>query len=403
MKETLTEFELAKITLSSLLSMAVYSKICPNNILCEFLFLAIPQYFTIVFLKQAHYLYIVFIIALILLSNRKIVIAEKKIDRLTNGIDKSRYVIISCVAIAIFAADFSFYDINSHKLGKSMDYGLMLMDIGVGSFVFNAGFFSVKASPRRKVRSICQSLLLGSIRLVSKFYCRLDVDDKEFGTHLNFFFILAVLNVLSFWIQSDFDFAIGMGMCVLHEILLNFAGLKDLIYSTTRSNIVLANIEGLSFILPQMGMFLIAGAFSKAVFSTKPSKHALAYYLVSLAAFLVSRSYSLSNRRIHNLTFCMIIILLHTTIGFLSLVMDRFTSSVTCRIQRFGSRHMLFTFLWANFLVFVNKSFIRSQGAPNFFNHALCIGYLALVFLLPFMASRVWSELFLDREKLRNK
>lgn len=100
-----------------------------------------------VFIKHAYWLYVIFFFALLIPYNK-----NRTIEVEGDAIDKTRFIIISCVSIAVFAADFPFYHLKRHKLGKSMSDGLKLMDIGVGSFVYNGGFFSTFAKPHKKIK-----------------------------------------------------------------------------------------------------------------------------------------------------------------------------------------------------------------------------------------------------------
>ncbi|KAI5169429.1 glucosaminylphosphatidylinositol acyltransferase [Pancytospora epiphaga] len=382
-KEPLTQLELYKITVMSIISMIIGQRLFPGNIFAEFLFLAVPQYIAILYMKYSSYLYMILVFALLIPRRRGSRTAQKT-DRFSSIIDGERYIIISSVVIAIFTADFPKYDAQSHKLGKSMGYGLQLMDIGVGSFVFNAGLFSPKMSPKRKMRNVFQSLLLGFVRFFTKVYFKLDVDEREFGTHLNFFFLLSILNLLSICFTTNFCFLVGMGLCLIHAALLKYAGLADLLYNTTRDNLFLANIEGISFIIPQFGMFLIAAAFGKCVFAMNSRRFLPFYWLASIFTLVVSLCLSTPNRRLHNLPFCMVIVVLHSTIGACIYTVDRlFGTRADVGLRRFASRHLLFMLLWSNFLVFLRSLIIDIRNTSEIVNHIIFLAYYALALLVP--------------------
>lgn len=422
MTGTLTEFELLTATGIVHLSVPVYSLLLPESLFLEFLFSAVPQYLAIVFLKHAGLIYLGFGAALsvcFLLEFRKnkssrfadlttsiatIPVAKINTSHETNvypgtngvqlsnsmSIDRTRFLLISCVAIAVFAADFSFYD--SQKLGKSMGYGLKLMDIGVGSFVYNAGFFSVKADSRRKIQNAILAFFLGTLRYLSKVVFKLDVHDAEFGTHMNFFFNLGILNILSMIIDTHFNFIVGFLMCLLHEYFLKFQGLEDLILNNTRSNLITANVEGITFVLPQMGIFLMANGISRVVFSGQSARKVVLYNVFFVLVWSLTRIYSLSCRRLHNLCFCMINMALLTTSGIFFQIANKEFKIRPLKLHRFASKHMLFILLWLNILTGINKSFLDLKYKSDYANHITSFAYLTLVFYIPCVIEGKFKE-----------
>lgn len=409
MKSALGEFELFAITSITHLSTLVYHIVLPKSAFLECVLAVVPQYLAIVFLKHLGFVYgsLLGVLGIYLLATQiwkrksegsiwpgnvskdaKQSDSEPKSEKVyvSVAIDRTRVLVIACVAVAIFASDFPFYD--GDKLGKSMGPGLKLMDIGVGSFVYNAGFFSTKASPQRKMKNALLSFFFGMLRSLSKVLFELGVDDAEFGVHLNFFFILGVLNLISLVINTPMNFFIGFAMCAFHELLLNFAGLETLIYSTERSNLLAANIEGIAFILPQMGMFLMASEISRVVFSKRPLGIVVLYDVFFAAVLSVARSYSLSCRRVHNLYFCMIIMVLHTTHGIGFEMVSRAFKIKSLQVHRFTSKHLLFVLLWSNILVEANKALLGSRSMSDGLSHGLCITYLVLVFYVPYTIAR---------------
>ncbi|KAH9411736.1 hypothetical protein HK407_04g08470 [Ordospora pajunii] len=398
----LNEIELFTTTGITHLSVLVYHLMIPKSMALEFLFTAIPQYVAIVFIGHIDILYLVFCVPLViwfilsLLYRRKqtskipgapnVSSAGSKLfdisdeEYMSTAIDRSRLVIILCVAVAIFAADFSFY--NDPRIGKSMDHGLKLMDIGVGSFVYNAGFFSTISDSKKKTKNIIISFAFGALRHASKVMLKLGVDDAEFGVHLNFFFLLCILNILSLFINTKNNTIVGFAMCALHETFLKLFGLEEMIYNNTRSNIFTANLEGIIFILPQMGIFLMASDISKFMFEDSNIKPMLAHNLLFIIALAISRIYSVSCRRIHNICFCMTIMILHTTHKMIFAMLGKWFKIRNLRFHRFTSRHLLFILIWANILTGVNKLF-GFEKTPEIIGHAICIIYLVFVFYVP--------------------
>lgn len=427
MTKTLTEIELFIATGITHFSVLTYHLLLPNSLALEFLFSAIPQYLTTIFLENASLIYLLFGTVLLISftfrglspkasyglynlvdsvldskdypvnvipepedSPADAVIVEPRETYTTITIDRTRFMVICCVSATIFSADFPFY--NSDKLGKSMEYGLKLMDVGVGSFVYNAGFFSVKANTKRKIRNAALALFLGMLRYLTIVYLKGSADAAEFGVHMNFFFNLGILNVLSLLINTRFNFIIGLLMCATHECVLKFMNLEEMINKTTRSNFLTANIEGISFLLPQMGMFLMASDIGRIAFSGRSSRKIVFYDLLFFFILLLTRLYSSSCRRLHNLCFCMIVMASHTTHGIFYELANRVFRPKPFQLQRFASRHMLFVLLWSSLLVGINKASAVLVDTPAYVGHFACMAYLALVFYVPCAITRLFGK-----------
>lgn len=253
--------ELFSIIASFHISIFIYSVKRYNNKVLEVCFSILPLYLSIVFVRYVYLINLSLVIILFLLPARKE--GDDVLDRSQKKdgvLDSFRFIIITCVAIAIFVSDLPIYD--SEKLGKRMEYGLGLMDVGAGAFVYNAGLLSLRTNIRKKLYKAFIAAALGTVRLASVYWFDANVDSAEFGRHLNFFYGLGILNLLFTIAVFPFRAPIGLFLCALHEIILKYAGLGDRILNTERENWVTANIEGLSFVLPQFGMALIAAGVS---------------------------------------------------------------------------------------------------------------------------------------------
>ena len=68
---------------------------------------------------------------------------------LREGVTTYRFVLTTLTITAILAIDF---DLFPRRLGKTETYGLSLMDIGGGSYVFSSGFVSSLAASAKKTR-----------------------------------------------------------------------------------------------------------------------------------------------------------------------------------------------------------------------------------------------------------
>jgi phosphatidylinositol glycan class W len=82
---------------------------------------------------------------------------------------------------------------------------------------------------------------------------------SEYGVHWNFFATLAVVTVLAAaaGVPARRGVAVGCALIVLHQALLNHAGLAAYVRSHPRSNFVHANKEGVVSTLGYYGLFLV--------------------------------------------------------------------------------------------------------------------------------------------------
>ncbi|CAH7688685.1 GWT1-domain-containing protein [Phakopsora pachyrhizi] len=184
-------------------------------------------------------------------------------------------------SIAILAVDFNSFP---RRFSKTESWGISLMDLGVGSFVFSSGISASSTILKYRTRDLlnntnhrnlnnCQTILnkleiLRSVRrtlpLVLIGFVRIwftkSVDYPEhvteYGVHWNFFFTMAVLSIFGIIIQSSLKkfnlnlIILGFTICSSnYQYVLSFGGLQDYVLSNEpRDNLISANREGLSSI-----------------------------------------------------------------------------------------------------------------------------------------------------------
>lgn len=329
--------------------------------------------------------------------------SEQPSPPLADPLASARFLIISYVIIAIFAADMPFYE--SARLGKGMGMGLKLMDIGVGAFVYNAGFFGSRRPPSRKLRTAAIAALFGTVRLATKYLLQLDVDDREFGMHWNFFYGLAVLYILgACWDAAERvcgggvaavavrRFGVGLCCCGLHEWLLH-RGLAAALFKKERGGWLDRNLEGAAFVLPQMGMYLLASAMSAAYFAERRrTRLALAFTAVTAVLLATVLPFVHASRHLHNMSFCLANAVLYNTNGTLLYMLVQWLQLPPLPTHSFASRHLLELLLWANVCTCANTHLIQPllrmdrwecTALHHAVSHALCTGYLYVVLGLP--------------------
>ncbi|PPR02804.1 hypothetical protein CVT26_009590 [Gymnopilus dilepis] len=166
--------------------------------------------------------------------------------------------------LAILAVDFPVFP---RSLAKCETFGVSLMDLGVGSFVFSQGV--VSAIPIVKDASYLQAPLLpklikvtrkclpiialGLVRVLLVKGTEYPEHVTEYGVHWNFFITLAVLPILQvclhpFLVKFPISM-VGVLVAIAQHIALSHFKLKEYVLSAPRTSLLSANKEGLVSLL----------------------------------------------------------------------------------------------------------------------------------------------------------
>ena len=122
---------------------------------------------------------------------------------LREGVTTYRFVLTTLTITAILAIDF---DLFPRRLGKTETYGLSLMDVGGGSYVFSSGFVSSLARfgeenergrKFQKRGGFLALVALGVARLAATTAVGYHTVESEYGRYWNFFFTLALVKLLA--------------------------------------------------------------------------------------------------------------------------------------------------------------------------------------------------------------
>lgn len=367
------------------LSMIVYSRILPNNSFIEFLFFCIPQYLVFRYLKSAYLVYIALFAALLIFPKKH----QRSYPKHKSSIDRIRMMIISIVSLIIYSANFKFYD--SSRYGKSMGFEFLLMDIGVGSFVYNAGLVSYKANTRKKLINVLKCCFFGTLRLLSIILMKLNVKNEEFGHHLNFFYILAILNFISIFINVKNGFFIGIGLLIFHQGLLSLF-LQEMLLKNQRNTFLSSNLEGISFIIPELGIYLICQEIGRILLETKTLKRITVYNCISVLLFSISWQYQEISRRLHNLPFTLIIVIINTTQLIAFEYLNKEYQLGNFEIAQFASKNMLFMLILSNILIPVSKylGVFETENMLSIGFRTIC--FLFIVYYLPYIVKKGYSH-----------
>ncbi|KAF9011707.1 GWT1-domain-containing protein [Cyathus striatus] len=188
--------------------------------------------------------------------------------------------------IAILAVDFPVFP---RELAKCETFGMSMMDLGVGSFVFSQGV--VSAIPLLKDPSYLTSpfgpklyrvtkkclpiIALGAIRVLLVKGTEYPEHETEYGTHWNFFITLALLPVLQVFMHP---IILRLPISLLGVLLA--AGeylvvhLEAYVLSAPRTSIISANKEGIVSLPGYLAIHLLG--LSVGTIVLPPSPHSSA-------------------------------------------------------------------------------------------------------------------------------
>lgn len=387
-----SEIELYSIIATPALIVSSLSKYSPNYF-TDCLITVFSQYCIISFPRLIPYTTCI-LIFLSYINWRR----SKKIQNLDTSIafDMYRTSIMVPVTICILMADFSFW---IPRFGKTHNFGLGLMDIGIGSFLFNSGLFSSKFTASRKRKNIFLLFLLGIIRLVTVQLFKLEVNPVEYGIHLNFYFILCAVNILFALFNSRFNLIVGIALMAIHEALVN--KYSHIILSSDRSSLFLQNKEGIFSIIPSFSYFLIANQIGQHLVSRLPAKpkiyYSILYSKAILIVYLISLRYSNPSRRLSNIAFMSWSMFIQSSgLGMCIFIAKYFSDCIgNLYLTKFISKNMMVVFLFSNALVLIIKLITNITARSLACGHIINIAYLMLNFVvLPFIAKYLKLRIF---------
>lgn len=191
-----------------------------------------------------------------------------------------RSLINVITAICILAVDFNIFP---RRFAKTETFGYGLMDIGVGMFVVSNSIILKSHSQGNKLQIIWNTLLgssvlflLGLIRYFTISQINYQTHITEYGVHWNFFFTLALTQLLSRAIllsEALFRkcYLISAFLIIFHQLTL-FYGLQDWVLNETSRNTWMdANKEGLVSLTGYVGLYLAGVAIGNFITSKRPT------------------------------------------------------------------------------------------------------------------------------------
>ncbi|KAG1733266.1 GWT1-domain-containing protein [Suillus lakei] len=188
--------------------------------------------------------------------------------------------------LSILAVDFPVFP---RVLAKCETYGVSLMDIGVGSFVFSQGVVSaipiikdisyLQAPIVPKLKSVSRKMIpiivLGILRVVLVKGTEYPEHVTEYGVHWNFFLTLSLLPIIEILLHPIILHIpvalLGLWIGVLHQFALSSGGMKDFLLNAPRSNIIFANKEGLLSLLGYVSIHILGLSLGTVILPPSPS------------------------------------------------------------------------------------------------------------------------------------
>ncbi|KAF5350658.1 hypothetical protein D9756_008612 [Leucocoprinus leucothites] len=194
--------------------------------------------------------------------------------------------------LAIPAVDFPVFP---RILAKCESFGVSLMDLGVGSFVFSQGlvsaipfisqpYYLLEPTSTKLYKTIRKSIpvfILGFVRVLLVKGTDYPEHVTEYGVHWNFFLTLSLLPILQILLHpllKTYPISIiGLSLSLLQQIILS-ASLQPLILSPLRTHttsplltLLLQNKEGLASLLGYLSIHILGLSLGTIVLPFSPS------------------------------------------------------------------------------------------------------------------------------------
>lgn len=254
-------------------------------LMVEFIILVFPLMISLTFTEWRASLTCFFLVlSLVLHGRNKMATTDKVLKLKWKRLEENRkqfltayraYIMLS-TCIAILAVDFVIFP---RRLAKTESFGISLMDLGVGSFVFSNSLISgkqniLKTQPlRTSFESILPMMLLGFLRWWSVKSLNYQEHVTEYGIHWNFFFTLAFLSMLLNIFRRLGLFKrsalAGLFLLVVYETALQRYGLADYILHHPRTNWISQNKEGICSLLGYLALYLFGIDIGRLLFESR--------------------------------------------------------------------------------------------------------------------------------------
>ena len=341
-------------------------------------------------------------------------------------------LVITCAAI--LAVDFRVFP---RRFAKTENWGVSLMDLGVGSFVFSAGVVAARSVLKARLAGLSQNLItrlrtaarhatplfvLGLVRLWSVKGLDYAEHVTEYGVHWNFFFTMAFVPPFVALFDAAFvRFLPSYGILAIllaaaYELALDFTDLKKFILTAPRTDLLSQNREGVFSFFGYLAIFLAGQGAGMIVLPRATTTSSMSilhdpilrklgtWAVVWCALFYVLTDYTFGlklqvSRRLANLPYVLWIAAFNTIQLFLFAAIEAFTfpsvaqrtqndtkdvekenvEFATSRILRAFNRNGLAIFLLANLLTGLVNMTIPTLHVSDQVAMLVLMGYMAVL------------------------
>eukprot|EP00043_Microstomoeca_roanoka_P016252 m.165093 g.165093 ORF g.165093 m.165093 type:complete len:467 (-) comp16421_c2_seq4:154-1554(-) len=282
-------------------------------------------------------------------------------------------MLLTCVVI--LAVDFPIFPKAS---AKSEKYGFSLMDMGVGTMTFAAGFSTgpkYRWQPRALWTTVLVMTVLGFLRLMATKAVDYHEQVIEYGVHWNFFFTLAAVHLMHKVFEAcdrldESCWAILLvAGAITNHLLLYHAGFEDFVFNGPRTTFFSQNREGIIGLLGFSLIFELAyRAGDVFLLCSDDALRFIPRWIVGMAiALLASLQTGVPpSRRLVNLPFVFAVLLVSfIMVGALNLIVKHFRPYSPSRVLEALNARGLEVFLVANVLTgLVNLTLDTSSVGP---------------------------------------
>lgn len=195
-----------------------------------------------------------------------------------------------CTAICVLAVDFNIFP---RRFAKAEVYGVGVMDMAVGSYIFSNALTSTQARVKLNcalpfsnvTKNLKSSLILvccGATRVLFIKGSNYQEHVTEYGVHWNFFFTLALIKPLATfilyllpWCQKQLAYlSLSIVIVTLYQVCLSRFGLTDVIQDglqgdKSRASFIDANREGLFSCIGYLSLYFCGLFFGRQIFKAK--------------------------------------------------------------------------------------------------------------------------------------
>lgn len=194
----------------------------------------------------------------------------------------------------ILAVDFRLFP---RELAKTENYGLSLMDLGVGAVIFSMGLTSGRFWQQpdyftKVFKSSIVTFLIGLGRLVVIKIIGYHEHESEYGRHWNFFLTLAIVPVLVAVFKKLFQTSRFLLISAVIEAAKTYCNHRCqseeyIMSSGSRFDLLNQNREGVYSALGYLSIYLVSAYIGKGIYKYKtPAQWRRYSFLLTLITFL---------------------------------------------------------------------------------------------------------------------